>query len=334
MNLRFAANASFFGARRDRFSQYQSERDLIEKLALISSIDGVTGVELKYPRDFDRGDAAAVRDVGRLIADHGLTLSAVNVDTKAIEHFRYGALSARHSETRAVAVSRLQAGMDIAAELGAEIVTTCPLAEGYDYPFQIDYGQAWDNLIDSVRTAATHRQDITLVLEYQPHEPHAHILLGNVGKMLHLCAEVTASDAGGTAVVNVGANLDVGHSFAAGESPAEAAALLARKGWLRYVHTNDNTGDGGDWDMISGSVHFWGWLELLYTLDRVGYDGWFSGDIQPKHFSPVAAYRTNMHMVKQMAAMLDRVGPTRIASMIEVEGHTPALYEMLMGAIG
>ena len=333
MNLRFAANASFFGARRDRFNEYQPDRDLLEKLDLIASIDGITGVELKYPRDFGRGDSAAVRDVGDWIADHGLALSAVNVDTKAVAHFRYGALSARHEDVRAMAVSRLRAGMDIAAELGAQVVTTCPLAEGYDYPFQINYVEAWDHLIESVRLSAAHRDDVSLVLEYQPHEPHAHILLDNVGKLLHLCAEVSQGSEAGEGVDNVGANLDVGHSFAAGESPAEAAALLARKGWLRYVHTNDNTGDGGDWDMISGAVHFWGWLELLYTLDALDYDGWFSGDIQPKHFSPVAAYRTNMRMVQQMAALLERVGAEHIAAQIKVEGHTPALYAMLMEAV-
>jgi xylose isomerase len=250
----------------------------------------------------------------------------VNVDTKAVEHFRYGALSARRGEVRAIAIDRLTAGMDIAADLGAEIVTTCPLAEGYDYAFQIDYGDAWGNLVDSVRAAAAHRRDVALVLEYQPHEPHAHILLENVGKVLHLCAEVGAT--------NIGANLDVGHSFAAGESPAESAVLLARKGWLRYVHTNDNTGDGGDWDMISGSVHFWAWLELLYVLDRIGYDGWFSGDIQPKHFGPVPAYRANLKMVRQLAALLAKIGSERIAALVEVEGHTPELYEALMGAIG
>ena len=58
--------------------------------------------------------------------------------------------------------------------------------------------------------------------------------------------------------------------------------MLARKGMLRYMHSNDNTGEGGDWDMISGSVHFWHWLELLYTLDRVDYQGWNGADVTSK----------------------------------------------------
>jgi xylose isomerase len=330
MNLRFAANASFFGARRDRFSQYQPERSLPEKLGLIASIEGITGVELKYPGDFVAlpeapSEDGAVQAVAQLVAEQGLLVAAVNVDTKAVAHFRYGALSNRDPAVREIAAQQLRAGMDVAAALGAEIVTTCPLADGYDYPFQVDYLTAWEGFIETTRAAARHRDDVTLVLEYQPHEPHARILLSNVGKMLHLCAEVAA----GSGAPSIGANLDVGHAFAAGESPAESAALLARKGWLRYLHANDNTGEGGDWDMISGTVHFWDWLELLYTLGRVDYRGWISGDIQPKHFGPAAAYQTNLLMIQRMAAFLERAGTDHITALIAEEGRTPELYDYL-----
>ena len=166
-----------------------------------------------------------------------------------------------------------------------------------------------------------HRSDITFVLEYQPHEPHARILLSNIGKMLYVCQQVNSD--------NFGANLDIGHSFAAGESPAEAVILLARHGWLKYIHTNDNTGEGGDWDMISGTVHFWDWLELLYTLRKIGYQGWLSGDIQPKHFSPDAAYATNVRMVQRMSRFLDRMDAELLDRLIRAEGHTPALYDYM-----
>ncbi len=316
MPWRFSANASFFGAQRDRFNEYQPARTLDEKFGLIAQVEGITGVELKYPRDF--GDMDQVR---ALLAEHELTLSAVNVNTKTTRLFHYGALSSRRSEARRVVGQRLREGMDVAADFGAEIVTTCPLAEGYDYPFQVDYMEAWDHVVETLRDVVSHRSDVSLVLEYQPHEPYAKILLSNVGKMLHVCAEVDAP--------NFGANLDVGHSFAAGESPAESAALLHRKGWLRYIHTNDNTGEGGDWDMISGSIHFWDWLELLYTLERIGYEGWFSADIQPKDFGPARAYRANVVMIQRMTTFLHRVGVEQIGALMAEEGRTPELYHYL-----
>lgn len=322
--LKFSANAGFYGLRRDRFTQYQPARSLPEKIALIARTEGVTGVELKYPTDFSElgSDPARALDAVRaLLAEHNLTLSAVNVDIKDAQYFLRGALSAPEPSARRRAVTLLREGMDIAAEMGSNLVTTCPLADGYDYPFQTDFTAAWDYFIESAQAVAAHRPDVRFALEYQPHEPHAHILLNNVGKVLHVCAEV--------GLPNIGANLDIGHSFAALESPAESAALLARQNRLFYIHTNDNTGDGGDYDMISGTVHFWHWLELLHTLDRIGYAGWLGGDIVPKQIDPVAAYRTNSRMIRGMAALLDQIGLEKISA-LQAQGANPAeMFDLL-----
>ena len=320
MDWKFSANAAFFGAQRDRFTQYHPQRSVAEKVALVAEVDGVTGIELRYPVDFQ--DVALVK---RLLEKHKLALSAVNVDIKDATYFRYGALSARSAEARQRAITFLREAMDIAADLGTDLVTTCPLADGYDYPFQVDYASAWGHLIETVRTVADYRADIRLCLEYQPHEPHAQIMLGNVGAMLHVCAEVGAP--------NLGANLDIGHSLAAEESPAEAAALLDGKGRLFYVHTNDNTGDGGDWDMISGTVHFWHWLELLYTLDRLGYDGWLGADLMAKHTDPVAVFSTNTRMVRRMTGLLKSMGTDRIAGFLEKDGNIAETYDYLSACL-
>lgn len=313
---RFAVNSGFLGRRRDRFTEYQPDRTLEEKLKLAAKIHGIEGMELKYPSDLKDVPLAK-----RLLEEAGLVCSAVNVDIKDATYFRYGALSAQTTESRERAASLLREGMDIAAELGTDLVTTCPLADGYDYPFQVDYPSAWARFVDTVKTVVSHRDDVKLVLEFQPHEPHAKIMLSNVGMVLHVCAEVGAP--------NLGSNLDIGHSFAAAESPAESAALLASKGRLFYIHTNDNTGEGGDWDMISGSIHFWQWLELLYTLDRVGYEGWLGGDIAPKHIGPVEAYDTNTRMIQRMAKLLARMGPDKIASLVAKEGNTGETFNYL-----
>jgi xylose isomerase len=315
MNWKFSANAGFFGSRRDRFNEYQPARSLAEKVALVARVPGLDGIELKYPGDL--GDPQRVRE---LLEEYSLTLSAVNVDIKDVTYFRHGALSARDPGARRRAVTLLQEGMDMAADFGVELVTTCPLADGYDYPFQIDYTAAWAYFVESVREVVAYRSDVTLLLEYQPHDPHATVMLSNVGKVLHVCAQVGAP--------NLGANLDIGHSFAAGEAPAEAAALLAGQGLLRYLHSNDNTGDGGDWDMISGSVHFWHWLELLHTLDQVGYQGWIGADIAPRHFGPVQAYETNMLMIQRMALLLERADPIRLRELVQQPGNTPAIYDL------
>jgi xylose isomerase len=314
MRWRYCANASFYGLRRDRFTEYQPARSVREKFDLVASTPGLTGIELKYPFDFE--DPKLVRS---LLEGTGLRLSAVNVDIKDAKFFRHGALSARDPAARDKAVALLREGMDMAASLGVDLVSTCPLADGHDYPFQTAHTEAWGHFIESVRRVAIHRSDVRLALEFQPHEPHARIMLANVGKLLHVCHKV--------GLPNVGANFDVGHSFCARENPAESAALLAADNRLFYVHTNDNTGEGGDWDMVSGSVHFWHWVELLATLDAVGYQGWLGGDIMPKAFGPAQAYGSNVRMVEAMWSLVQRFGADRLASIAGQPQRLPELYE-------
>ena len=316
MRWKYSANAGFFGLRRDRFNTYQPDRPLDEKFALVSQVDGLTGIELKYPGDLD--DLQKARE---LLERYHLELSAVNVNTKSVEHFRHGSWSARSVDARKKTVQLLKEGMDIAAEMGVNLVSTCPAIDGYDYPFQMDYSEAWQNFIDNLKSVTSHRDDVTLMLEYQPRDPNAKILLNNVGKTLFVCNEVGAS--------NLGANLDIGHSLAASEAPAESAVLLNRKGLLKYIHSNDNTGDGGDWDMISGTVHFWHWIELIYTLMEMGYDGWIGADLAPRHFGPGAAFSTNIMMIERMSKLIEKAGMEQIQSLLKQDGNTPKIYEKL-----
>jgi xylose isomerase len=315
---RFCVNSGFLGARRSRFTRYQPDRSLEEKFELASQIEGIEGIELKYPADL-----AEVPRVKRLLDDTNLLCSAVNVDIKDATYFRHGALSARSREARNRAAAMLKEGMDVAADLGTDLVSTCPLADGYDYPFQTDYETAWGHFSETVKEVVSHRGDVRLALEFQPQDPQARIMLRNVGMVLHVCAEVGAS--------NLGANLDIGHSFAASETPAESIALLAGKGRLFYLHSNDNTGDGGDWDMISGSVHFWHWLEVIYTLQHIGYEGWIGGDIEVKQMGPVEAYSTNVRMIRRMTAFVRRAGVERIDAYLRQDGKTAEIFDYLSG---
>ena len=317
---RHTANVSFYGARHDRFMVYQPAKPLVERIKAAAATPGISGVELKYPADFK--DLAELRAV---LAGTGLPLSAVNVDSREMPAARHGSLSARDPETRARVIARLKEGMDVAAEFGTDVVTTCPNADGYDYPFQLDFVDAWGNFVDSARTAASHRDDVRLALEYQFHEPHAKIMLRDVGRVLAVCLEAGRA--------NLGANLDIGHCFAAQEAPAEAAAMLARHRRLFYVHTSDNPGDGGDWDMISGSVHVWHWIELLMTLDQVGYGGWLGADLMPKVAEASGFYAANARIIDSMAQFVERVGEERLRGLRGREGAAPEVFSLLADAL-
>lgn len=56
------------------------------------------------------------------------------------------------------------------------------------------------------------------------------------------------------------------------------ARRRTRAGRLFYVHLNDND-RGADWDMPVASINPWDTPEVLWYMDRLGYDGWIAYDV-------------------------------------------------------
>ena len=49
--------------------------------------------------------------------------------------------------------------------------------DGFDYNFQLDYGQAWEWEIEGIREVAEHDPECLISIEYKPDEPRAQSLL-------------------------------------------------------------------------------------------------------------------------------------------------------------
>ncbi|MFN2153636.1 MAG: sugar phosphate isomerase/epimerase family protein, partial [Anaerolineae bacterium] len=145
-------------------------------------------------------------------------------------------------------------------------------------------------------------------IEYKPKEPRTHCFIGTVGKTLLLVEKVGKP--------NVGAMIDVGHALMAYENAAESAALLQYFGQkLFYMHFNDNWRLWDD-DMTVGSVHTVEMLELLYWLDRMGYDGWYALDIFPYRENGIRAATESIRWIQGLHDLLDRIGRDRIGQVV------------------
>jgi xylose isomerase len=302
--VRYAVILAFMGEMQDRFASYQQPRDLAQKLALASQIEGAQGIEPVYPFDFRDASTGSFR---KLLDRHQLTVSSVNVNIKSEKRFHCGALTSIDSGIRADAVQYLKAGMDWAAELGADLVTVCPLSDGHDYPFEMDYGQAWQWLVEGLGEAAAHRPEVRLSIEYKQSEPRARVIVPNAGITLLLCEQIGLD--------NVGLTLDLGHSLYAGETPAQMLSLTASVGRLFLVHINDNYRNW-DWDMMPGTVNYWDWLEALLILDEVHYDGWLVSDVFPARTDPVQTLSACYRTIQYAERLLDRLGREKLRQMI------------------
>jgi xylose isomerase len=122
-------------------------------------------------------------------------------------------------------------------------------------------------------------------------------------------------------VPNVGIVYDLGHSFFARETPAEAVQLAARFGRLTSVELNDNWREWDD-DMTVGSVHLIETLEFLLALRTIGWDEVLLLDQFPFREDPVAAARESIRTVRQLDALLDRLD---LGALRAVQGRQDAL---------
>ena len=157
--------------------------------------------------------------------------------------------------------------------MGCDLLNIWPGQDGYDYLLTADYEQHREWLCQAIQTLATEYPQIRFALEYKPKEPRTHSYLARMADSL-LLAQETGCD-------NVGITIDTGHAFNAGEVVGESIVLAKRAGdRLMHMHFNDNHAAWDD-DMIVGSVHTVCYIEMLYWLDRCGYDGYFSMDQYP-----------------------------------------------------
>ena len=165
MQLKHSVMIGFMGRQADRFHEYQPAHTLAERLAMAARVQGVDGIEPVYPNDFVDGQASIdlIRDSG--LADLGgqpQRQVRATVATRLVHRARSG-----HPRRRR---QLHEDAMDLAAELGTEMITCCPLIDGHNYSFQADYLKQWGWLEEGIAEAAAHRDDIKISLEYKLNE--------------------------------------------------------------------------------------------------------------------------------------------------------------------
>ncbi len=309
---RYAVITGFFGRQGNRFMEYQPQRSIAEKLQMAARTEGCDGVELCYPDDF--ADAAALRS---MVADLGLGVSALNFRSRRPGQWMRGAWASENPADRQAVVDDCCKLMDIAAEMGVDRVTNCPLNDGADMVFEMDYARAYDYAAEAYAAVAQHQPGVRLCIEYKPNEPRARSLFDTAGGTLAFVQMVGAT--------NLGVTLDIGHALAAGERPAQSAALLARAGKLFYVQLNDNDG-AFDWDLPPGVMRFWETIEFLHVLPRLGYaNDWCSFDIVPKEFDPVMVYGNSFTMTRKLETIAARIDETRIGALVRERNPTATM---------
>ncbi|KGK86339.1 sugar phosphate isomerase/epimerase family protein [Clostridium sp. HMP27] len=296
-----------FGSCSDRFCEagYHEGRTFKEKVECASKVKGLSGIEIHYNGDFTKANAEETR---KIIQDAGLRVSAINCETFGNRIFAKGALTSTDSKIRQSAIDIVKAAGEMTEYFDASLVNLWPGADGFDYSFQIDFVREYELLMDSIRQITEANPKVKYSLEYKLREPRMRSTIGTACKALAVTNEISKE--------NLGVTLDFGHSIAAKESPAEAAAFLSRYNKLFHVHLNDNTRDWDD-DLITASYHLWETLEFLYYLKKCNYNGWIGFDMSPWREDQIKAVEHSIEIVEKMFGYVDEIDDEELSEALK-----------------
>ena len=279
-------------------------------LSRAAEVPGLNAVDLNFP---DHLDAADRREMKEHLAGLGLAVNGFAMRFYGDPGFKLGAFTNPEARLRRLAIDQTKRGIDQMLELGGSLMTLWMGQDGFDYSFQADYARLWDQTLDAVAEVADHVPSCDISIEYKPNEPRSFSLMPDIGTTMLAIREVARA--------NVGVTIDFAHVLYADEMPAYAVALAARSAKLFGVHLNDGYGKRDDGLMV-GTVHPVQTLELLYTLDRIGYDRPIYFDTFPDTtgLDPVAECSANIATVETLRAVVRKLrGDNRLATAIAAQ---------------
>ncbi len=287
--------------------------DLAERAA---TVDGLDAVDLNFPDHLVDTTPAEFKD---RLATLGLALNGFAMRYYTNPGYKRGAFTHPDPTVRRAAIDETKRGIDAMRAMGGSLMTLWLGQDGFDTPFQADYGRLWDDEVAAIAEVAAHDRDVDVAIEYKPNEPRAFALLSDIGTTLLAIRDVGAP--------NLGVTIDFAHVLYADEMPAMAAALAAKHARLLGVHLNDGYAKRDDGLMV-GAVHTVQTLELLVTLDRIGYDGAIYFDTFPDlvGLDPCAEAAANIETVELLRAAAARLKDdpalaTAIAAQDAVSAH-------------
>jgi len=312
-SIRYSVILGNLGNTCDRFlpTGYKEKfpKDVMVRQA--AEIPGIKGLELVGSWDIDEKNAG---EIDALLKQHQLTCVSIIPDLFSQKRWGNGSFSAKDAGIRRQAIEETRAVSRIALQIGCPLINLWLGQDGYDYPLQSHYKNERVWQMEGIREVAAEFPQLNYALEYKMMEPRTHSFQARAADTLLMAQE--------TGLKNVGVCIDVGHSLMAHENVAEAAVMLQHYGGkLFHMHFNDNYRSWDD-DMIVGSVHLVEYVELLFWLREIGYEGWYSMDQYPYRENGQAAVRESVAFLMEIEKLLTDSVAKQLRNLIAVGDAT------------
>ncbi|HEY73581.1 MAG: xylose isomerase [Chloroflexi bacterium] len=189
----------------------------------------------------------AARAVRKKLDDNGLL--AEFVAPRLWEHPKTidGAYTSNNPQDRAYALDRSKKAVDIAQELGADLMVLWLAREGTYLREAKDVVRATEQLLEAINTLLDYDPKLRIAIEPKPNEPMDLAYIPTMGHALALGFQ--ANDPS-----RVGVLMESAHSILAGLDPSDEIGFAMAFGKLWSVHLNDQNGPKFDQDRSFASV--------------------------------------------------------------------------------
>jgi len=324
-----------FGANATRFmpSGYHPEtasEDMPVKVRRVVKELGslVDGYEFHYPGEVNEENLDKIMAA---LGQHDLYAIALGLFSNP--KYALGSFINPDKDVRKESIEIARRGVSLAAAVGAKFIIW-PGGEGYNYPFQVIYGEVWEQFISAIAeiVAQANELGVIVLLEHKNSEPAMRILMRDIGMAMHVIRKVKEK---GIPINTLKINMDWQHLIMNGEPLAEYAALLAKEGLLGHQHGNSGWGSFDDDNMV-GASFFIETLALAIELRRARYgeNGERIGfDLFPYTEDQIQAVKRSIYQwefIDSIAAKID----DRALEKAQASHDAVASYEVVYKALG
>ncbi len=325
--IKYSAIIGSLGQTCDRFMKCGYKDPDVDKVEFPEVIKNLERMKVLKGADLYQAPSGPLSDpdvVNEILTKSGLEASSVLPLVFGERRWQKGSISAADPEVRKQAMQLIKQNIDFNTKLvGKPSVNLWLGQDGFDYPFQTDYAKQWEYLINNVRELADYNPNIKLTLEGKIREPRNRSLVDTTMTALMMCMEIDRK--------NVGVAIDTGHVFQSQQNVAQNIEIAARYGKLFMMHANDNYNLWDD-DMIVGSLRLTEYIEMFYSLRKVGYEGFVSVDIFPYREDQYEATRQSVLNMQKFDDCIDTIGLKRLGELIE-EGNPCKTAQVIREAI-
>ncbi len=283
--IRFAAGHWCAGEFFDRFCTsgysgpgFDSSIEAQMKRVRAAGIDGIEFHNQVFLDSHYQRDQVKIESVKAELKENRLSPTCMNMMTWHEAKWKFGGVTHPDPKVRRECIDIVLDGVELGVVIGCASVNLWPGSDGWDYHFEVDYGQRLSWFIDACTEIAARcdKHGLPFGTESKQKEPREGNMICNTVAKAALVASEVNKNLGKTVM---GVAIDYGHEQMVGNTPADSLYMLKRLGIpIANFHINGAKYNSNDEDRIAGTDDVWRLVDFCYAAIDTGYDGWYGED--------------------------------------------------------